>query len=70
LQLGKNGMVRGSATRRGRSARAPGPSWNWVSRVPADRSFGEIATLDDLPLFTSEKIIDSIRNIDVLCTAN
>lgn len=37
-----------------------------ASRTYNGQKLGEIATLDDLPPFTSEKIMDSVRNIDVV----
>jgi hypothetical protein len=37
-----------------------------ASRTFEGRKLGEIATLEDLPPFTAEKIMDSVRNIDVV----
>jgi len=37
-----------------------------ASRTYNGRKLGEIATLNDLPPFTSEKIMDSVQNIDVV----
>lgn len=37
-----------------------------ASRTYDGKKLGQIATLDDLPAFTSEKIMDSVRNIDVV----
>ncbi len=36
------------------------------SRTYNSQKLGDIATLEDLPPFTSEKIMDSIRNVDVV----
>ncbi|MDT8067942.1 MAG: hypothetical protein ROO76_07205 [Terriglobia bacterium] len=37
-----------------------------ASRTYDGQKLGQIATLDDLPAFSSEKVMDSVRNIDVV----